>query len=459
MDGMTIQESSCVRLLGVDLDSGLTFQTHLEMIHKRALLRLNALKKLAGTDWGAETTTLRHFYTAWIRPVLEYASPVWGLASRKLLSPLDKIQNQALRLIAGANRFADLLSLHRDFDLEYLALRRLQAAARLAAQLDSLGPESACAAEWRSWKGTARRRLPTLSVDDPQHGYPIPKFCWSPFDFLRMGTAILALDPHLHMERLEERRHAPVPPPWTPPSPPPVHPLCYPWPVVGSAGKRSSKEQSAAEKWYKQVIASVCSTAAAEKKHLLLAHTDGSATWDVRGGGGAGIVWTAKRFPSHPGTWKMLAPNHVAVGVISDNFLAELAAISAAADNVRRLIHEQCWAPSETRLAIVSDCQEAVRAIVLPQNEFGRSYWTIRRRILDSLVALKGEGLSVSVEWVPGHTGAPLNEAADAAAKEAASDCREKGTPGASIPKPYSLVRAAVRLRVRSKAKTLFRRQ
>ena len=62
------------------------------------------MRKLTGTSWGANEKTLRTVYEGSVRHQLEYGSTAWASAAKTNLSRLDKVQNQALRIITGAMR-------------------------------------------------------------------------------------------------------------------------------------------------------------------------------------------------------------------------------------------------------------------------------------------------------------------------------------------------------------------
>jgi len=62
------------------------------------------MKAISGTDWGACAKTLRTTYISFIRPVLDYASPVFAGASLSNLEKLDRVQHNASRIITGTVR-------------------------------------------------------------------------------------------------------------------------------------------------------------------------------------------------------------------------------------------------------------------------------------------------------------------------------------------------------------------
>ena len=79
----------------------LTWSEHIIDISSRATLRMRILKKLAGTQWGANLKTLKQVYIGSVRPVLEYGSSTFGTEASTALQKLDKVQNTGLRIISG----------------------------------------------------------------------------------------------------------------------------------------------------------------------------------------------------------------------------------------------------------------------------------------------------------------------------------------------------------------------
>jgi len=71
----TLERVSIYKLLGVFISADLRWETHIEYIISKAASRLYFLKQLKRA--GLSSSHLLHFYTTVIRPVLEYASPLW----------------------------------------------------------------------------------------------------------------------------------------------------------------------------------------------------------------------------------------------------------------------------------------------------------------------------------------------------------------------------------------------
>ncbi|GFU73791.1 probable RNA-directed DNA polymerase from transposon BS [Trichonephila clavipes] len=109
--------------LGVTLDSE-RFTKHIERTTIKALRKFNVLRKLCGTTWGSRPRTLKNAYSSIIRPVLEYAAPIWAPASVSSKQKLDSIQHRASKIIIGAVSSTNNEKAEREWGLPPLECRR-----------------------------------------------------------------------------------------------------------------------------------------------------------------------------------------------------------------------------------------------------------------------------------------------------------------------------------------------
>jgi hypothetical protein len=87
-----------IKLLGVYLTSDLKWIKHVTHICSKASKRLYALRLLKRN--GVQSSDLRRFLCSFIRPVLEYACPVWHSSLPNSLSDqIEHIQKRALKII------------------------------------------------------------------------------------------------------------------------------------------------------------------------------------------------------------------------------------------------------------------------------------------------------------------------------------------------------------------------
>lgn len=82
------------------------------------------MKKLAGTDWGADQQTLKKLYVGRVRPVAEYGITAWATAAKSNFDQINRVQNQAHRLITGAMKSTPIQKMEEITGLQSLEDRR-----------------------------------------------------------------------------------------------------------------------------------------------------------------------------------------------------------------------------------------------------------------------------------------------------------------------------------------------
>ena len=95
----TISESSQSR--AQHFDRRLSFKDHMKDLMTKVYRRLNLLKLLKGTNWGARPYTILKAYKCFIRPVLEYGSLITGALRESQVKEMQIFQNKCLRLALG----------------------------------------------------------------------------------------------------------------------------------------------------------------------------------------------------------------------------------------------------------------------------------------------------------------------------------------------------------------------
>ena len=68
--------------------------------------------------------SLQTIYFSFIRPLLEYADVVWDNCTQYEVNDLEKIQNEAARIVSGATRLVSINSLSLETGWESLSSRR-----------------------------------------------------------------------------------------------------------------------------------------------------------------------------------------------------------------------------------------------------------------------------------------------------------------------------------------------
>ena len=96
-DGIEIERVNSFKLLGVWVQNDLKWNTHVCKITKRANKLLFLLRECRKSFLPPEIGLLT--YTSKIRPILEYASPVWGGIPKYLEVEIERVQQRSLRIL------------------------------------------------------------------------------------------------------------------------------------------------------------------------------------------------------------------------------------------------------------------------------------------------------------------------------------------------------------------------
>ncbi|GFW72957.1 probable RNA-directed DNA polymerase from transposon BS [Trichonephila clavipes] len=152
--------------LGVTLDPELCFSKHIEQTANKALGKLNILRKLSGTSLGSRPQTLKSPFCAVIRPVLEYATPIWTPSSISVKRKLDSVQLRAAKIIIGAVSSTNNEKAEQECGLPPLESRRKLATIKFTNKLRSYGLDHMSRRVFDKWKHSTRlKRSSTLQLD------------------------------------------------------------------------------------------------------------------------------------------------------------------------------------------------------------------------------------------------------------------------------------------------------
>ena len=132
MKDRKLTQSNNVKFLGMVFDRSLTSNAHIDYLIDRCRKRINILKLLTGSKWGADKQTMVTLYKTLIRPILDYGCGIYNSASPSIKSKLDVIQSQALRLCCGALSCTPISALEVDCGIPPLQLRRKFLSGKLA---------------------------------------------------------------------------------------------------------------------------------------------------------------------------------------------------------------------------------------------------------------------------------------------------------------------------------------
>ena len=118
-------EQTC-RFLGMQFDTRLTWNNHINYIIEHTKGRVNLIRMLSGQSWGCSKMATLTVYRSLIRSVLEYGCELFSTATSKSLKKLDVLQAKCLRICCGAMRCTPHASLQNECGELPLALRRTE---------------------------------------------------------------------------------------------------------------------------------------------------------------------------------------------------------------------------------------------------------------------------------------------------------------------------------------------
>ena len=125
IDYCQIDEVSNAKYLGVVIDQHLTWNDHIKQTTSKAI-RVNGF--LYRNLYHCPTTVKLNCYKAMVRPIVEYASPVWDPHTSLYINHLEAVQRSAARFCCkDYSRFSSVTSMLSSLNLPSLRDRRIRA--------------------------------------------------------------------------------------------------------------------------------------------------------------------------------------------------------------------------------------------------------------------------------------------------------------------------------------------
>lgn len=351
-----INPSPTCKYLGVTLDSKLQWRAHVEEIRRKVTKTVGAMASLGNSAWGIGLNGMRKIYEGVAVPQMMYACSVWSYA-RSTGTPYTQATLHALEnLQARAAR-----AISGAFKATSFAALNVEAhLVPIAQRIEQRNRETL--GQMLTADGKGRRR--TRNRRQPRYISP-----------MKSNLASAQQQGLIRDEGSIECIPAFVTPPWQ------QEPATF---VEPAEAARSRHDKLLG------------------RDNIMCIYTDGSSK---EGHVGAAAVFPAGR------TTKC---KYMGTDTVSTVYAAELQGISLALDiaqdEVRHSIRQ--W-----NVAVFSDNQRAIRSLTRAEGGSGAYILgSIARKVRE----LQQDGHTVTVRWIPSHTGISGNEAADKAAKEAA---------------------------------------
>ena len=111
IDNTPIEQISNTKLLGIHIDSSLTWDVQVSHVKKIVIYKLFLLKRIR--HFLPKNTRIL-FYNFYIKPYLKYCCSIWGNCSKENINIIVKLQKRAARLILDADFFTPSANLVKE---------------------------------------------------------------------------------------------------------------------------------------------------------------------------------------------------------------------------------------------------------------------------------------------------------------------------------------------------------
>jgi hypothetical protein len=117
--GQPIEWVDTARYLVVTLVSRLTWRPYIVQVRKKASQRLGVLGSLRNRRSGLSIRNGVLLYKQLIRPMMDYACPIWRCAARSHVKQLKGLQSKCLRIATGAPLNISDRQIHKDLGVPF----------------------------------------------------------------------------------------------------------------------------------------------------------------------------------------------------------------------------------------------------------------------------------------------------------------------------------------------------
>jgi hypothetical protein len=124
LGGTKITEVSTHKILGLTWDKKLKWECHIKNAKARGLARMNIIRCLSGTEWGADQECLLTAHRAIVESTIRYGETTYGSASPAILKLLDPVQTIGLRIGLGTFRVTRNEALIKEAGVDDLNTKR-----------------------------------------------------------------------------------------------------------------------------------------------------------------------------------------------------------------------------------------------------------------------------------------------------------------------------------------------
>ena len=121
MSETNIPEVESHKHLGCFLSNDASWHEHISFIKNKAWTRINVMRRL---KYVLDRKSLETIYISFVRPLLEYSDVVWDNCTNYEKDDIEKIQNEAARIVSGCTKLVSISELFLETGWETLTDRR-----------------------------------------------------------------------------------------------------------------------------------------------------------------------------------------------------------------------------------------------------------------------------------------------------------------------------------------------
>lgn len=371
---------------------------YVSQLKDRLTKRLRPLKALAGRYAGANVKICRMFYLTYIRSLVDYHALHLITRPPRELQQLEKVQNDALRIILNCPRTTRIVNMLTELNITSLRDHICRTATLYGLKALHSTPEKYSSNNYGPvLYNIIQNRINGDANQRPTN--PVTLCQSSNTHMTKISNEIAKLNIPISLQDHNYRRI----PPWKLVEPQVIIPTCFP--------KKSKDIATAALQWKaRESVSTVLGTLPAERQAI---YTDGSLFRDTGKAGCAYVVYKDN--------CRVFADSE-ALPQWTCTTRSELVAILAATKYA---------CSTTTNTLIVSDSKSALQSLLSPCP----THSDVVEQILTELYNCSEIGLTLKFTWIPSHIGITGNEAADTKAREAALTQTNEG----NITQIYSL--------------------
>jgi ribonuclease HI len=123
-EGKVLKREKVVKFLGLMFDQRLSWKDHIKYLVDKCRKRINILKAISGSKWGADKATMLIVYKSLILSCIDYGCEVYDSACKTTKELLTRVQSQCLRICSGALKCTSIAALQVECGEMPLDLRR-----------------------------------------------------------------------------------------------------------------------------------------------------------------------------------------------------------------------------------------------------------------------------------------------------------------------------------------------